>query len=212
VISDALLGPLGYQVLVRLTACLALLMFSWLLSADPHIRLAIRGYCVRWRRLVQWMGLVKQPRDVPDRRDRPEDGEPPRSENGAAFGLSAIELAVLAELNLEIARGQDELADDASLRGETRRNAQARATALRERAHSFQLEARALNAQPMLYAPSTHEPAAPRTGPERRSHDRRTGSRRRSGESALGPPGGHERRTMPDRRKRDRRGGGLVVE
>jgi hypothetical protein len=203
VISHALLVPLGHQVLVRLTACLALLMFSGLLSADPHIGLAIRETCVRWRRR---MSLIRKPPGVTDRRDQRESGQPPRSEKTAVFGLSAIELAVLAELNLEIARSHDELFDDASLRVETRRAAHASATALRERAESFHLQARRLSTQPMLYAPSMQKPASSCTAPERRTHERRTASRRRDAASAPGRPGGPERRTLPDRRRNDRRG------
>ena len=213
-ISHPLIGPLGHQVLVRLTACLALLVFYGLLRGDPHIGLstvstAIRGFCVRWRRLIQMISLIRQLRHATTRRDR--RGEQPRSENDAALGLSALELAAVAALNLELARAHDELADDASRRVETRRAAGAKARALRERAESFQLDARRLSAQPMLHTPSMQKPASPRTVPERRTQDRRSASRRRDGKSAVSVIGGRERRTMPERRKRERRCGEPVV-
>jgi hypothetical protein len=157
------------------------------------------------RRLVEWIGLIRQPGDATEREDQRESGARPRSENYAAFSLSAIELAVVAELNLEIARAHDELAADASQRVETRRAAHAKATAIRARAELLHLEARLLSTQPMLYAPSRQEPASAGTWPERRSYERRTQSRRRDGESAAGAPGGRERRTLPDRRQRERR-------
>jgi hypothetical protein len=217
VTSRALLGPLGHQVPGGLTAFLALLVFSGLLTGDPHIGLApistaIRGSCVRWRRLVRWIGLIRQPRDATERRDRREIGEQPRSENKATGSLSAIELAVLAELNFELARAHDELADDASQRAQTRRAAHATAEAIRERGAAFHLDAQRLSRRPMLSVPSMPKPASPRTEPERRTHERRTRSRRGDGGSAAGAPGGRERRTLPDRRKRDRRGDGVVLE
>jgi hypothetical protein len=157
------------------------------------------------------MSLIRRPRHATERRDRRESSEQPRSENNAAFSLSAVELAVVAELSLEIARAHDEVANDASRHVEKRRAARAEATALRERAESFHLEARRLSAQPMLYAPSMQKLAPPRTAPERRAQERRTGSRRRDGKCTVGVLGGLEQRTVPDRRKRERRGGELVV-
>lgn len=207
------LGLLGHQALGRLAACLALLVFSELLRAEPRtgpssVCTAIRGYGVRWHRLARWMGLIAEPPNAPDRRDRREGDEESRSEKDS---LSALELSVVAELNFEIARAYEEVANDASRGIEARGAADTKATALRERADSFLLEAQLLSAEPMLYSPSTEKPASPPTVPERRTRERRTGSRRRDGESAVGPPGGRERRTGPDRRKRDRRGGGVVV-
>jgi hypothetical protein len=198
-IHHTVLGPLGHQVLVSLAACLPLLVFSGLLRVDPRIGLS------PVRRLVEWISLIRQPGDATEREDWRESDAQPRSENYAAFSLSAIELAVVAELNLEIARAHDELADDASQRVETRRAARAKATAIRERAELLHLEARLLSTQPMLYAPSRLEPASFGTWPERRTYERRTRSRRRDEESAAGAPGGRERRTLPDRRQRERR-------
>jgi hypothetical protein len=199
-----------------MTACLPLLVLVTLLSADPHTGLspvstAIRDHCVRWRRLVHRMSLIRQARDATDRRDRRQISEQPRSEHNAAGSLSAIELSVVAELNFELARAHEELADDARQRVETRRTAHAKATAMRERAESFHLEARRLSLQPMLHAPSMAKPASPPTEPERRTHERRTRPRRRDGGSAVSAPGGRERRALPDRRKRERRGGVAVL-
>lgn len=154
---------------------------------------------------------MRQAWHATERRDRRESGEQPRPEDDSAFSLTAIELALVAELNLEIARGHDEVANDANQPAQTRRAALAKATALRERAESLHLDARRLSAQPMMYAPSMQKPVAPRTTPERRTHERRTRSRRREGESAIGPPGGRERRTLPDRRKRERRRGPVAA-
>lgn len=216
VTNHALLGRLGHQVPGGLTAFLALLVFSGLLTGDPHIGLlpistAIRGYCVRWRRLVRWISLIRQPRGATERRDRREISEQPRSETNAAGGLSAIELAVLAELNFELARAHDELAADASQRAQTRRAAHAKAEAIRERGAAFHLDAHRLSRQPMLSAPLMPRPASPPAEPERRTHERRTRSRRRDAGPAVSAPGGRERRTQPDRRKRERRGDGVVV-
>lgn len=212
----ALLGPLGHQVLVRLTTCLALLTFCGFVTADPGLALspistAFRRTVQRCRKLVQSMGLMRQPRHRADHQDRQQNGEQSRSQNSAPFSLNAIELALLAELSLETAQAHDELAADSRRRAETRRDAQARAAILRERAHLFELEARRLNAQPLLSPPAMPSPAAFPTALERRRHDRRTGSRRRNEDSAVVALGGCERRTQPDRRKRERRGGGAVV-
>jgi hypothetical protein len=205
VLDSALVGTAGHQVLLRVTPCLALSVFAGLLAADPYIGLAIRGSRVRWRRLVQRLGPVGQPRDATERREWPESGEQPPAQNDAALSLSVIELAVVAELNFEIARAHDELAEDASQRLQTRRAAHAKATAIRERAQSLQVEARRRSAQPTLYAPAMCKSASRVF--ERRTQDRRSESRRRDGQPGVGPPGGRERRTLPDRRKRERRGG-----
>lgn len=196
-INHALLGPLGHQLSARLTVYLGLLVLCGFLRADRQIGLsplcsAVRGYRVRWRRVLRWMKSRS-------------------AQNSSAASLSAIELAVVAELNFELARAYDEVADDANQPVETRLAAHEKATAICDRAASFQHAARRLSAKPMLYAPSMQKPASPRTASERRTRDRRNRPRRRDGESAVGPPGGRERRTLPDRRKRDRRDGGALT-
>lgn len=113
--------------------------------------------------------------------------------------LSSIELALIEELNLEMARGCDEVAEDARNPRETRDAARERGSRLRERARMFHLEARRLAAEPAL-TPELY------AGPERRRGDRRTTERR---ERAPTPPdhlpAGHERRINPDRRRDERR-------
>lgn len=212
-IHHALLGPLGHQVLPRLTACLALAVFSGLLRGDPHIGAsplvsAIRAWVGRRRGRAEGTSLTRQPRQATEQRDRRKSVEQPRADRNS---LSALELAVVAELNLEMARAQDELANDAGQAADARRLAQVRAMALRERADSLHLEARRLTAQPMLYVPALEDPGPRSTAPERRRHDRRTGACRRTTNSAAGPPGGRERRTTPDRRKSERRDAPLVA-
>jgi hypothetical protein len=114
--------------------------------------------------------------------------------------LSSIELALIEELNLEMARACAEVAEDARNPRETRDAAQERGSRLRERARMFHLEARRLAAEPALKAGLY-------AGPERRRADRRRSERR---ESAPTPPdhlpAGHERRINPDRRREERRG------
>jgi hypothetical protein len=156
------------------------------------------------------MSLFIKRRQAAERRDRPESGDQPRSENNAALSLSAIELAVVAELNLEIARAHDEVAGDATRRVETRQAAGEVATALRERAHSLHLEARRLSAHRM-YVPSMEKPASAYTGPERRRQGRRRRARRRDSVAAFGAPGACDRRAVPERRHRERRSGVLVL-
>jgi hypothetical protein len=113
--------------------------------------------------------------------------------------LSSIELALIEELNLEMARACDEVAEDARNPRETREAARERGSRLRKRARMFHLEARRLAAEPALKA----EPYA---GPERRHGDRRTTDRRERGPTPPAHlPAGHERRINPDRRREERR-------
>lgn len=116
--------------------------------------------------------------------------------------LSSIELALIAELNLEMARAYEEVARDDRERLESRSAADRRQYLLRERARMLRLEARRASAEPPLamwlevgYA-----------GPERRRAERRTGERRvHSPGTADRPAAGYDRRINPDRRRAERR-------
>lgn len=114
--------------------------------------------------------------------------------------LSSIELALLAELNLQMAHAYDEAADNGDNSIEARRDARERGSQLRERARRFQDEAQRSSDEAAL----TTAPGALYAGPERRRGDRRTNERRR-----YGPPDhlptGHDRRINSDRRRAERR-------
>lgn len=119
--------------------------------------------------------------------------------------LNAIEMAAIAELDLEMARAYDEVSMDPSQTPETRRKAGDLAARWRERARLCRLEAQRLSSQPLLPANAAHA----YTGPERRKQERRRGDRRTTG---LNGPGhaavtafGRDRRINPDRRRGDRR-------
>ena len=82
-------------------------------------------------------------------------GEPLRSRSPEEvvtppMRLGSIELALIAEYNLEMARAYDEEAGDPSKPLEKRRTASGRAAAWRERAHQFQAQARRASADPIL--------------------------------------------------------------
>jgi hypothetical protein len=124
----------------------------------------------------------------------------------AAVELSSIELAVLAELNLEMARGYDEVVEDAAERLETGRIARALAAERRERARLLHNEARRVAAQATSRDPGSTPPRrSVYIGPERRKRARRTHERRSDAPPATAHLGGSDRRTIPDRRGRERR-------
>jgi hypothetical protein len=114
--------------------------------------------------------------------------------------LSSIELALIAELNLEAARSYDAVAEDDSQPADARRVAQERRTRLRERAAMFNGEARRAMAEPPLMAWAN---AGDYTGPERRRGERRAGERRVRKRHAV--PVAYERRINTDRRAVERR-------
>jgi hypothetical protein len=124
-----------------------------------------------------------------------------------ATSLNAIELALIAELNLEQARAHDEVANDAARRPEVRLAAEAYATAWRERAGMFQLEAQRRGGHRM--APrSARVRDWTYTGPERRRQRRRLQTRRGDGAAASERPDRRDRRDRrmrPERRRHDRR-------
>lgn len=201
--------------MVRLTAYLAVLVFSGLMRSSLRITLPqalseVEPTRAR-RRPRSAIAPVTEVTARAERRDRPDSaGRHPSSEDGAALSLTAIELAMLAELNLEIARGHDEVADDGTRRGQTQQAAREVATALRERADAFRLEALRRSADP-AYRPSMANAVSAYIGPDRRRQRRRTQARRRDGATGLGARGGGDRRTVPERRQRERRSGSLVL-
>jgi hypothetical protein len=217
-VSHVLTGPFGHHQLtmVRLTAYLAVLVFSGLMRSSLRITLPqalseVEPTRARRRALVQRLRRLRRSQHGAERRDRPDSaGRHPSSEDGAALSLTAIELAMLAELNLEIARGHDEVADDGTRRGQTQQAAREVATALRERADAFRLEALRRSADP-AYRPSMANAVSAYIGPDRRRQRRRTQARRRDGATGLGARGGGDRRTVPERRQRERRSGSLVL-
>ena len=117
------------------------------------------------------------------------------------MSLNAIELALIAEHSLEMARANQAVADDATTRLKTRREAAQVAAGWRKRAELFQTEARRRSASPIV--PGVH-PIRPYPGPERRTRMRRTHTRRT--DEAPAGDGLGERRDAPERRRRDRRG------
>lgn len=125
----------------------------------------------------------------------------------AAVELSSIELALLAELNLEMARAHEQVVEDSAQRLDTRRTAGALAAERRERARLLQKAAQtAAAAAPASSCDekSTHERRSVYVGPERR-----TRARRRKEPRARAAGDRHvlasDRRAIPDRRRRERR-------
>jgi hypothetical protein len=132
-------------------------------------------------------------------------GPPHRSPGPCVSGLqlSAIELGLLANFNLEMAEAYDQVAQDPKHRPESRQTARESAADHRERAHRFQSEAQEWSAYPTLPTnPPQQEPTPPYAGPERREHERRGSERRASRSDALSPD---DRRANRDRRQGDRR-------
>lgn len=115
--------------------------------------------------------------------DQQPGADPPRPSSPTISSVhpSSIELALLANFNLEMADSYDEVAEDPKLRRETRRNASESASCYRARAELLQLEAQRLTAYPPFLAEQPAEPRQTRyTGPERRKRERRSRDRRGS--------------------------------
>jgi hypothetical protein len=119
--------------------------------------------------------------------------------------LSSLELALVADFNLEMAAAYDEVAEDPTVRPKTRAAAREAAIGRRERAQLFQAEAHCLGRQPMSM-PEQLTPTRPGhyAGPERRRQERRIRERRAGWRSpeTFGRP---DRRVNPDLRERGRR-------
>jgi len=174
--------------------CCALLIFSGLLGPFERKARGLAG-------IQRAVGSSDEPppkagREPSAREDRPE---------ASAMSLNAIELALIAELNLERARDHDAVANDAARLPEVRQAAAAAATAWRERARLFKLEAGRRSAHWM--APGESGPVFDftYTGPERRRQMRRLQTRRGDAEAVAGGPEARDRRTAPERRRNDRR-------
>jgi hypothetical protein len=126
------------------------------------------------------------------------------------MNLNSIEMAVVAEVDLEMARGYEEVVRDTTRTAETRWAAQEAASRWRERARLYSLEARRRAAEPLLPGErSASQADRLYFGPEQREQERRVGERRGNGSAAAGYPGvlpfGRDRRINPDRRQGDRR-------
>src|SRR5437660_10029423 len=120
------------------------------------------------------MNPQKRPLTSKPETSRPEKGVSSSANassgpSGAAMDLSSLELALLAEFNLEMAAAHDEVADDPMAELATRESARQSASRSRQRAWRFQVEAQRLGAYPMSMPEQvTPEQPLPHTGPERR--------------------------------------------
>jgi hypothetical protein len=213
----------GDDAMVRIAACFALLVLSGLLASTRSLiptRLFITGQRgFGRRRLVLMLRVLGGGVPIARRTDlqtgeealRSPSAPPPAPDAApdptlAALNLKPIELALIAELSLEMARAHDEVASDASRRLDVRRTARKDAAGLRERARLFQLEAQRLSAYPTVDDErSAVERDSPYTGPERRTQDRRVRPRRAGESVPIAAQGGLERRMTRDRRRADRR-------
>lgn len=146
---------------------------------------------------------TEAPIENPPERGRPgPSGTVPGPPESSPLTLNAVELALIAELSLEMARANDAVADDATERFDTRRSASEAASAWRQRARMLQSHARRQSSTPMgphgrQFSASTY------TGPERRRHMRRMHTRRT--DSASAQLGRYDRRIEAERRGGDRR-------
>jgi hypothetical protein len=140
-----------------------------------------------------------------------EPAASPGSPAVTTISLNSIELALIAELNLEMALAQDAVAQDAIQRLETREIASEAAARWRGRARWLQLQAQRQSADSIVPdEPMIHAPAAAYSGPERRRQMRRQRARRT--ETPVGSaPGRGDQRISYDRRKRERRRAEVVL-
>ena len=137
--------------------------------------------------------------------DRPPSGARPDPSGASLPRLNAIELSLIADLNLEMANDNEALAQDVTQRPETRAHATEAAAAWRERARRFRSEAQRLSAHPILPRDPWTAPDPSYTGPERRRQMRRRQTRRAGFAAAAKRLGPFDRRAGADRRGRDRR-------
>jgi hypothetical protein len=122
----------------------------------------------------------------------------------APVNLNAIELGLIADFSLEMARANEAVAEDATQGMETRRRASEVAMSWRQRAELFHSHARRQGAQPILPDPhAVHVARQAYSGPERRTQMRRRQTRRIDPASSAGHD--HDRRAGAERRQRDRR-------
>lgn len=170
-------------------ATLALLVFSGLLES------------LEWRAHALMSQARRPHRDV----ERPTEDSPDQA-MASPVRLNPIELALIAELSLEMARDNEVVANDATKRPEARRSALEDASAWRERARLFQSQAQRLSARPIVPGERSRRVSDwDYYGPERRRRIRRGQSRRTDPVAASAEVGRGERRRSADRRGRDRR-------
>lgn len=123
-----------------------------------------------------------------------------------AMHLNSLELALLAQFNLEMAAAYDEVAEDHKCGLVTRHTARESASRRRQRARMLESEAQRLAAYPTSVPEQTpYEQPMPYAGPERRKGERRRRERRRPVPSSTRSLGIAERRANRDRRRRERR-------
>ncbi|HUJ34699.1 MAG TPA: hypothetical protein VLW51_05775 [Solirubrobacteraceae bacterium] len=120
------------------------------------------------------------------------------------MSLNAIELALIAEHSLEMARANEAVANDAATGLETRRRASEVAAAWRRRAESFKLQAQRRCAHPIVPGEQPLSHVRAYAGPERRQRMRRTQTRRTDPAWAAADED-RDRRAGPERRRHDRR-------
>lgn len=146
--------------------------------------------------------FVDRARRVPATVESRPDASPDQA-SAAGLSLTAIELALVAEHSLEMARANQAVADDATTGPETRRNASDVAAAWRQRAELFLMEAQRRSADPIVPGVEpVRDNGSAYTGSERRRRMRRAHPRRTAQASA---GNGHERRAGRERRRRERR-------
>jgi hypothetical protein len=105
----------------------------------------------------------------------------------ATLALSPVELAVIAALNLELARDHEEAAEDNSQHIDTRRRSRQIAIGRRGRARMLHQEVQRLSACPFVHDEQlTLRLSPPYVGPERRRRARRVRDRRARQPSPLG--------------------------
>ena len=180
--------------------CCALLIFSGLLGPLKPKAGALREIRRAVRSSDEPPPKAREDRSVSE--DRPE---------ASAMTLNAIELALIAELNLERARDHDAVANDAARLPQVRQAAAAAATAWRDRARLFELEAGRRSAHSMAPGESAAVIDFTYAGPERRRQMRRRGPRRGDAEAAAAAADRRDRRAGPERRRGDRRRPGLAA-
>jgi len=136
----------------------------------------------------------------------PPHDAPPDPSIPVSMNLNSIELALIAEYNLEMARANQAVADDASKQLDTRRRASEVATAWRRRAELFQLHASRRSGHPILPGKeSSRARGGAYAGPERRRGMRRTQTRRTGSALVAAARGVDDRRAGAERRRSDRR-------
>lgn len=158
-------------------------------------------------RPLQWRahGLMRPARWAPTAAEAPPDASPDPA-SALPMRLNAIELALIAEHSLEMARANEAVADDPTKRLETRRSASEVAAAWRHRADVLQTQALRQTAHPIVPGEGpVRALGRAYTGPERRQGMRRRQMRRTDPASVATGRGRGDRRAGTERRRRERR-------